>query len=164
MPINPYPSTSPSPSIQIPFVPLQTPTPSLWPISSEVLPTASLPKPVSITSLSSSHATKAPILPTNTHSMQAKAKPGIHKPRIFIASKEPTSVSGALKHEHQQTVMRDDYLSLQRNKMWSLVPLWHGRKHIGCKWVLKVKEKLVGTVHKYKARLVAKGFHQITGQ
>jgi len=35
-----------------------------------------------------------------------------------------------------------------------------GCKAIGCKWVLKRKLKVDGTVDKYKARLVAKGYRQ----
>jgi hypothetical protein len=36
----------------------------------------------------------------------------------------------------------------------------HQRKLIGCKWVLKKKFKVDGSLDKYKARLVAKGFTQ----
>lgn len=35
-----------------------------------------------------------------------------------------------------------------------------GCKTIGCKWVLRKKFKLDGTIDKYKARLVTKGFKQ----
>lgn len=55
--------------------------------------------------------------------------------------------------------MCDEYMALERNNTWSLVPPMPGGKSIGCKWVFKIKEKPDGTVHKYKARLVAKGFH-----
>lgn len=59
--------------------------------------------------------------------------------------------------------MRDQYLSLERNGIWSLVPPPPKRKHIGCEWVVKVKESPNGTIHKYKARLVAKAFHEMVG-
>ena len=38
-----------------------------------------------------------------------------------------------------------------------------GRKPIGCKWVLRKKYKVDGSLDKYKARLVAKGFTQQPG-
>ena len=41
-----------------------------------------------------------------------------------------------------------------------MVDLPIGCKTIGCKWVLKRKLKVDGSVEKYKARLVAKGFRQ----
>lgn len=50
--------------------------------------------------------------------------------------------------------MPDEYLALQRNRTWSLVPLPPRKKSIGYKWVFKVKENPDGTIHKYKARLV----------
>lgn len=59
--------------------------------------------------------------------------------------------------------MRDGYLALKRNGIWSLVTLPPNTKPIACKWVFKVKENMDGTIHKYKARLVAKGFHQVAG-
>lgn len=59
--------------------------------------------------------------------------------------------------------MRDGYLALKRNGIWSLLTLPPNTKPIACKWVFKVKENMDGTIHKYKARLVAKGFHQVAG-
>ena len=38
-----------------------------------------------------------------------------------------------------------------------------GRVPIGCKWVLKIKLKVDGTVERYTARLVAKGYTQTEG-
>ena len=53
--------------------------------------------------------------------------------------------------------------SLISNKTWKLVDLPRGCKTIGCKWVLRKKLKLDGSIDKYKARLVAKGFKQLEG-
>ncbi|CEG39881.1 gag-pol polyprotein [Plasmopara halstedii] len=53
--------------------------------------------------------------------------------------------------------------SLRRNKTWELVPLPHGRKAIGNRWIFRVKENQNGEIERYKARLVAKGFAQKYG-
>jgi len=59
-----------------------------------------------------------------------------------------------------QEAINDEMDSLQSNETWNLVDLPPSYKPIGCKWVLKKKLKLDGTVDKYKVRLVAKGFRQ----
>ena len=46
------------------------------------------------------------------------------------------------------------------NRIWKLVDLPPGCKNIGCKWVLRKKLKLDGSIDKFKARLVAKSFKQ----
>ena len=46
------------------------------------------------------------------------------------------------------------------NKTWKLVNLPLDCKTTGCKWVLRKKLKLDGSIDKFKARLVAKGFKQ----
>ena len=48
--------------------------------------------------------------------------------------------------------------SLISNKTWKLVELPQDCKTIVCKWVLRKKLELDGTIDKFKARLVAKGF------
>ena len=50
--------------------------------------------------------------------------------------------------------------SLISNRTWKLVDLSTGCKTIGCKWVLRKKLKLDGSIDKFKARLVAKDFKQ----
>lgn len=95
--------------------------------------------------------------------MQTRSKYGIFKPKVFSATKEPSTIQEALQAENWKAAMRDELLALERNSTWSLVPLPPDRRVIGCKWVFKVKENLDGTIHKYKARLVAKGFHQTPG-
>jgi hypothetical protein len=59
--------------------------------------------------------------------------------------------------------MADEYVALQRNKTWTLVPPQLGKNLIDCKWVYKVKYKIDGSIDRYKARLIAKGFKQRLG-
>ena len=100
---------------------------------------------------------------SNRHPMATRSKCGVYKPKVYMASKEPKCLTEALNTEHWKLAMQDEFLALQRNNTWSLVPLPTDRQPIGCKWVFKVKENPDGSVHKYKARLVAKGFHQVAG-
>ena len=59
--------------------------------------------------------------------------------------------------------MNEELDSIKKNNVWVLTDLPNGRKAIGCKWVLRKKFKVDGSLEKYKARLVAKGFTQQPG-
>ena len=59
--------------------------------------------------------------------------------------------------------MEDEYNALIKNQTWTLIPHDQNYKHIGNKWVYKVKENPDGTINRYKARLVMKGFLQTPG-
>ena len=50
--------------------------------------------------------------------------------------------------------------SLISNRTWKLVDLPPSCKTIYCKWVLRKKLKLDGSIEKFKARLVIKSFKQ----
>ncbi|XP_060968348.1 uncharacterized mitochondrial protein AtMg00810-like [Cannabis sativa] len=58
--------------------------------------------------------------------------------------------------------MSQEILALARNKTYTVVPLPEGKELICCKWILRIKENLDGSVDRCKARLVAKDFHQQT--
>ena len=59
--------------------------------------------------------------------------------------------------------MQTEIQALEDNQTWSLVPLSHNKRTIGCKWVYKLKLNPDGTIERYKARLVAKGYSQVAG-
>lgn len=59
--------------------------------------------------------------------------------------------------------MQEEIEALHKNKTWDLVPLPHGRKAIGNKWVYKIKRNSDDQVERYRARLVVKGYAQKEG-
>ena len=51
--------------------------------------------------------------------------------------------------------------SLIKNKTWELIEKPAMRKTVSCKWIVKIKERILGTEpRRFKARLVARGFTQ----
>ncbi len=76
---------------------------------------------------------------------------------------EPQTFEQANQYPEWREAMRSEKEALEKNKMWSLVPLPPGKKPIGSKWVYRIKFKADGTIERYKERLVAKGFNQIEG-
>ncbi|PKU74614.1 Retrovirus-related Pol polyprotein from transposon TNT 1-94 [Dendrobium catenatum] len=59
--------------------------------------------------------------------------------------------------------MSSEYLELQKQGTWSLVPLPAGKPVIGSKWTFKTKLLPNGQIDRYKARLVAQGCSQEFG-
>jgi hypothetical protein len=71
---------------------------------------------------------------------------------------EPENVESALQDKDWKKAMDDEFLALQRNRTWHLVPPQKGRNIIDCKWVYKIKRKQDDRLDRYKAYLVAKGY------
>nr|KAJ0226392.1 hypothetical protein LSAT_V11C100008470 [Lactuca sativa] len=59
--------------------------------------------------------------------------------------------------------IQDEIDSIMHNNTWVLSDLPPSCKALGCKWILKRKMKVDGTIDKYKARLVIQGFRQKEG-
>jgi hypothetical protein len=76
---------------------------------------------------------------------------------------EPASFAEAEKHACWRQAMMEEMDSMESNKTWRLVPLPHGHRPIGLKWVYKVKKDAAADVVRHKARLVAKGYVQQPG-
>ena len=80
------------------------------------------------------------------------------EPRIF---KEVVSGKDADKWIK---AMKDKMESLYKNDTWELVEKLENKKVVGCKWVYKVKQGILGVESKrFKARLVSKGYTQRDG-
>ncbi|KAL2527356.1 DNA primase [Abeliophyllum distichum] len=56
--------------------------------------------------------------------------------------------------------MEEKMKFMKYNQVWDLVDLPFGRKAIGNKWILKIKQMTDGSIERYKDRLVAKGHTQ----
>ncbi|KAK7328203.1 hypothetical protein VNO77_22305 [Canavalia gladiata] len=69
----------------------------------------------------------------NTYPMVTRAKFGIHKPKLFIASLETSSTLAVLAIPHWKQVVDDEYDALIGNKTRELVSLPPNRKSIGSK-------------------------------
>lgn len=94
--------------------------------------------------------------------MVTRGKYGIRKPKAYALVSpilfEPKSCKIAIKIPEWKDSMRTEYDALLSNDIWQLVPLPHGEKVIGCKWVFRVKLLSPGCLYKYKSILVALGY------
>jgi hypothetical protein len=60
--------------------------------------------------------------------------------------------------------MKQEMDCLEKNKTWDLVELPKDRKVVGCKWVYKLKNCVVGKIERHKYKMVAKGHsHEMEG-
>lgn len=82
---------------------------------------------------------------------------------LLIINEEPWDFSEAKILKVWIDACKDELLSIQKNKKWDLVEVPDGVKHIGLKWVFKIKRNADGSISKYKARFIAKGYVQRHG-
>lgn len=73
----------------------------------------------------------------------------------------PSKVHDALKDSKWSKAIEAEMEALEKNYTWELVPLPHGKKTVGCKWIYTVKHNPYGSIERYK--VVAKGFTQKYG-
>ena len=59
--------------------------------------------------------------------------------------------------------MIEEYDSILKNDVWTVVPRPHGKSVVTSKWLYKIKHAADGSVEKFKARFVARGFSQKEG-
>ncbi|GLU14178.1 hypothetical protein SLE2022_307630 [Rubroshorea leprosula] len=68
------------------------------------------------------------------------------------------------KNSFKWLIAMQEVESLHKNHTWELVKPPPRKKTIGCKWIFKRKECILGVEDaRYKARLVAKGYSQVRG-
>lgn len=82
---------------------------------------------------------------------------------LLTSDGEPSTLQEALNNSDASfwmEAMQEEIEALHKNKTWELMPLSVGIKHIGNKWVYKIKRNGDDRVERYRARLVAKGYAQ----
>nr|KAJ0197644.1 hypothetical protein LSAT_V11C700377180 [Lactuca sativa] len=84
----------------------------------------------------------------------------------FNIEKDPKTFSEVMASRDVhfwKEAIQDEIDSILHNNTWVLSDLPPGCKALGCKWILKRKMKVDGTIDKYKARFVIEGFRQKEG-
>nr|KAJ0221579.1 hypothetical protein LSAT_V11C200099630 [Lactuca sativa] len=84
----------------------------------------------------------------------------------FNIEEDPKTFSEAIASRDVhfwKEAIHDEIDSIMHNNTWVLADLPPGCKALGCKWILKRKMKVDGTIDKYKAGLVIQGFRQKEG-
>ena len=79
---------------------------------------------------------------------------------------EPTTLQEAINSSDTSQwmiIMQEEIETLYKNKTYELVPLPQKRKHIGNKWVYKIKRNNNDKVEWYRARLVVKRYAKKEG-
>ncbi|PKU85564.1 Retrovirus-related Pol polyprotein from transposon TNT 1-94 [Dendrobium catenatum] len=76
---------------------------------------------------------------------------------------DPTTFKEASKHREWRQAMADEFVALQQQGTWDLVPPPSNAPILGCKWTFRKKFNSDGNVARFKARLVAQGNQQEYG-
>ncbi|PKU75693.1 Retrovirus-related Pol polyprotein from transposon TNT 1-94 [Dendrobium catenatum] len=76
---------------------------------------------------------------------------------------DPTTFKDASKHKEWRQAMADEFVALQQQGTWDLVPPPSNAPVLGCKWTFRKKFNSDGNVARFKARLVAQGNQQEYG-
>ena len=77
-----------------------------------------------------------------------------------ILSHIPKTYRGALADPNWRDAMQEEFIALQANHTWDLVPPPPGANIVTGKWVYKHKLHPDGTLDRYKACWVLRGFTQ----
>jgi hypothetical protein len=80
-----------------------------------------------------------------------------------VIDSEPSTFIDAAKHQVWKDAMSEEYNSILKNDVWTVVPRPRNKSVVTSKWLYKIKHAADGSVEKYKARFVARGFSQKEG-
>jgi hypothetical protein len=81
----------------------------------------------------------------------------------IVIDSEPSTFFEASKHQVWKDAMNEEYDSILKNDVWTVVPRPHGKSVVTSKWIYKIKHATNGNIEKYKARFVVRGFSQKEG-
>jgi hypothetical protein len=80
-----------------------------------------------------------------------------------VIDSEPSTFADASKHQVWKDAMSEEYNSILKNDVWTVVPRPRNKSVVTSKWLYKIKHAADGSIEKYKARFVARGFSQKEG-
>ena len=80
-----------------------------------------------------------------------------------LVDQEPACFEEAVKKKEWVEAMMEEYHSIMKNDVWSIVPRPKDKAVVSSKWLYKIKHASNGSIEKYKARFVAHGFSQKEG-
>jgi hypothetical protein len=80
-----------------------------------------------------------------------------------LVDQEPSCFEEAVKKKEWVEAMTEEYHSIMKNDVWSIVPRPKDKAVVSSKWLYKIKHASDGSIEKYKARFVACGFSQKEG-
>ncbi|CAL9018146.1 unnamed protein product, partial [Prunus brigantina] len=99
--------------------------------------------------------------PINNYiSLSRLSESRVHYVKQLADISVPNSVTEALEDPKWKEAMNEEMRAFQKNVTWEPMPLPHGKKTVGCRWIYTVKLKANGSIERYKARLVANGYTQ----
>lgn len=76
---------------------------------------------------------------------------------LFVTMEESTCYREAANGEEWVQVMKEEIKTIEKNETWSLTDLAPSHKHIGLKWVYKLKKDAHGNITRHKTRFSCKG-------
>lgn len=71
---------------------------------------------------------------------------GVYKPKAYttiVGDVEPSTIHEAMTIPSWQQVVHDELQALIRNHTWDLVPVPADRPLVGCKWLFKIKKRIL---------------------
>ena len=75
----------------------------------------------------------------------------------------PNTVEETLSIPEWYQALKDEFRSLEKNKVWELTNFPTNRNLVGKKWLFALKRDGNGKIIKYKARYLSGGFNQKRG-
>ena len=80
-----------------------------------------------------------------------------------LVDQKPACFEEVVKKKEWVEAMTEEYHSIMKNDVWSIVPRPKDKAVVSSKWLYKIKHALDGSIEKYKAKFVARSFSRKEG-
>ena len=80
-----------------------------------------------------------------------------------LVDQELACFEEAMKKKEWVEAMTEEYHSIMKNDVWSIVPRPKDKAVVSAKWLYKIKHASDNNIEKYKTMFVARGFSQKEG-